>query len=624
MAGKIENVDVKSFGSSKSIDLLIDALSAPITSEYAVFKGKVNNTYSGDESYGVSVFAKNGKEYRKSVSANTPFEFNTLPEGIYSIVVFSEHSLQVFSSVEISIEKETDFTDAIKPIKVTPAITTNDGIATLTITYTGITSPTNQLVGGNNELFFSVYASNSESESIPLYNKDSEGTINSSFDAYSESNTLSATLSVDNLSGTDSIDSVVFTFNNGQEQPIFEQSFAVSSPKTPNYKKVTLSNLSQSDDIILFKTIEYNSNIYYLIVTSSKACVYGFNGNLIQTVSFAEKFSSYGYDSNSYIRYGNACYAIVNGNPTLAVQFIGKKTIDGTLKTGYNIIKFELFSSDTGSGSLVCSDYSENANSIISLNKLLIQNTNYNSYYYSCTESKVYNIQDGETTGRNVDIFKIDDYGLIVASYTLLLTDTDKLCFLEQEDGEDKVSLSLANFGTREGYTGYYVYESIVLGNNSYKEEAKYSDNYYLIDNTFPYSITDCLDNNDADNKVFVWENYATNWNSGSPINPNINPKYVLSDTIYSGTNIKSSKTYIGNNFEAWVNRTLNGQYLILRNKNSYKEQKISIKQVLNSSSFLEDSIGYSSKNGEQIHVICNGDSNTIQVLVLDCIESYN
>ena len=118
MAGKIENVDVKSFGSSKSIDLLIDALSAPITSEFAVFKGKINNTYSGDDSFGVSVFAKNGKEYRKSVSANTPFEFNTLPEGIYSIVVFSEHSLQVFSSVEMSIEKETDFSKLVKEDKI--------------------------------------------------------------------------------------------------------------------------------------------------------------------------------------------------------------------------------------------------------------------------------------------------------------------------------------------------------------------------------------------------------------------------------------------------------------------------------------------------------------------------
>jgi hypothetical protein len=622
LAGSIVNVDVKNFGSSKSVDLQIDSLSAPMTSEFAVFKGKIDNTYSGDDSFGVSLFAKNGKEYRKSVSANTPFEFNTLPVGTYSVVVFSEHSLQIFGSVEMSLEKETDFTDAIKPIKITPAITTDNGIATLTITYTGITTPTNKLVGGNNELFFSVYASNSESESIPLYNKDSEGTINSSFDAYSESNTLSASLSVDNLSETDSIDSVVFSFNNGQEQPIFEQSFAVSSSQTPKYKKVTLSNLSQSDDVILFKTIEYRSNIYYLIVTSSKAFVYGSDGTAIQTVSFAEKFSSFGFDSNSSIRYGNACYAVIDENPTLAVQFVGRSSLGDP---AYYIIKYELFNTEAGLGGIVCSESAEldssNGRTNASLNKLLIQD----GKFYSSRELEIYEKQDGDDSSVVKKKIIPTENGFIIASYTsFLFPDFEYVCYLEQGCSIDKVYLNLAKYssGVSGSEDGYSVCESIAIGDNTlsssnlYTYNSKYS---YLIDNTFPYSITDCLDNTESENKIFVWENYAANWNNGSPKDPNINPKYVYSDAIYSGTIIKSGYTSLGYNFDAWIDRTSGGQFLKIREKNTYREQKISIKQVLNSSSFLEDSIGYSSKNGQQIHVICSGDSGSIQVLVLDC-----
>lgn len=602
LAGSIVNVDVKSFGSSKSVDLQIDSLSAPMTSEFAVFKGKIDNTNSGDDSFGVSVFAKNGKEYRKSVSANTPFEFNNLPVGNYSVVVFSEHSLQIFGSVEMSLEKETDFTDAIKPIKITPAITTNNGIATLTITYTGISTPTNKLVGGNNELFFSVYASNSESESIPLYNKDSEGTINSSFDAYSETNTLSATLSVDNLSETDSIDSVVFSFTNGQEMPIFEQSYAIGSPQTPKYKKVTLSNLSQSDDIILFKAIEYNEQLFYLVVTSKFA--YVFNSQTGDLATLNGSIGKYPFSSKlkdfSPIQYGNACYIPGSSEaetPSMVVQY---SYFDGTCST-YYVYRYSVTDLFNGNTSGTANSYREKGDigGHFIPNKIIGKSTSGSTEFYAACGEKVYRFGDTTSglTEETLDAY-YSDIALEVSTSTVIFEAVNEF------DSNPKPVVYFLATGPSDLFFVKFIYN----------EEDNLEQKFIILLGSYGNNtLSDCLDNLYAENKLFIWDNYTKE-------NSKINPKYVYSDAVYLGTNIKSSYTKsTDDNYDSWIERNSDRQNFVLRNRRNYKEQKIKINQILNTSSFLDGSVGFTSINGQQIHVICSGDSGSIQVLVLDC-----
>ena len=157
----------------------------------------------------------------------------------------------------------------------------------------------------------------------------------------------------------------------------------------------------------------------------------------------------------------------------------------------------------------------------------------------------------------------------------------------------------------------------LYFGKNTYTDynDGLENNSFVKIGSAGNYTLSDCLDNTDAENKVFI------NDNSG-------NTAFVLSDSLNIASNIKSS--YInpskkhGVPLDAWINRDSSGQKLVLRNLRTYKEKKIDMKQVINSSSFLEGSIGFTEINGNQIHVLCTDNSGNVQVMVINCIESNN
>ena len=637
-------------GQSEDVELTMGTIPSGST-KYAVLKGKIDNSSSSDSSFGVSLFGANGNEFKKSVAGNTLFEINSIPEGKYSVVVFSENSLQVLCDVDMKKGEITDLTDKIKPIKLNPTITNeeNSGIATITFQCKGIISSvdTGSSFDGSNKLFFSVKAKGIDSKYVTLSNVSSNGVSKSSFDAYSENDKIEQAFSVDNLREKDTLGELVFSFNNGLNQPVFETSYIVNGGN-PKYKKVTLGTLTQSEDIILFKAFELEGQVCYLVVTSTKAYVFKNDGS--QAIAPVD-FSTVPNITN--IKYGNACYFTTSGKPSLAFQFVGAPD------TNDNPTGLQIYSAVYNSGSfnptpiLVTTTGTTPTYDPNSANKLLVSS---DGKYYSVCDNYILIYDPSNSTWKKVGFgpymetadggtevtesdYKTSKNEYTLASFSTIVSDLDNqyhIFYLNQADacGAYKIYLetSLLNNNTYSATPGvkYKLIDSLSMNDSDFDTKVIHHDGnkWYgqsnLISSSFPLTLNDCLDNPDAINKVFVNQGYS--WSEPE----NLDPVYVFSETIYSGsgTNVKSSYINPGKSlpfpFDAWIEREpSNVQNLVLRNMRNYREQKISIKQVFNSSAYLEGSIGYTTINGNQIHVLYADDS-SIKVLVLNCIESNN
>ena len=628
-AGSISTVPVseEQIRKGQSVDVALTMGTIPSGStNYAVLKGNIDNSSSSDSSFGVSLFGSKGNELRKSVSGNTNFEINSIPEDNYSVVVFSANSLQVLCNVDMKKGEVTDLTGKIKPIKLNPTITNeeNSGIATITFNSKGIISSlsTDSSFDGRNKIFFSVKAEGSDSKPVTLCKVSSDGTTTSSFDAYSENDRIEQALSVDNLSASDTIGKLVITFNNAQTQPIFETTYNVNG-SNPKYKKVTLGTVTSSENVILFKAFEISGQPCYLVVTSTRAYVFKSDGTqAIAPVNFSDTDNLTGSGNFTSVKYGNACYFTTSGKPSLAFQFIGNNTknlyVFSAVLSGESFVSSMLMPTPNSSATGGYDDI----NQPYSANKLFVNS----GKYYSVCDNYLLIYDSTDSSWKPKEYFG-ETIGVVASHSTVLPGDSDylTLCYLGQERDTSSPDIILGIDKYVVTCSCYQNYLKIKLdpistynfnANNLRQDDSSTAYYYYLTGNDFPYSLTDCLDNKDAENKVFI--NNSSDYRD---------TRYIYSDTVYVSTNIKSSYIFPGNDsafpFEAWIERDSKGQNLILRNQRSFKEQKISINQVCNSSAYLEGSISYTTVNGNQIHVLC-ADGSNLKVLVLNCIEGNN
>ena len=222
----------------------------------------------------------------------------------------------------------------------------------------------------------------------------------------------------------------------------------------------------------------------------------------------------------------------------------------------------------------------------------------------------------------------------ILASFTTIIP-----------NGDNSLSLCYLNFSTKTnlGNNAYKIFlgiDDLDSGLNSSTENHNYEIGYFDLEfysdvypeifhndsnnynycssnlkiDTFPYNLTDCLDNADALDKVFV--NVA-----------GMNSNYVTyNKSVYFNNIVRSSYRYLGDSFTAYIKRTSKGECFKLINQSSLREQSIEIDhQIFNSVDFLEGSIGYSNLNSKKkAHVIYADSDKYINILVLNCIESNN
>lgn len=631
IAGTSKSLDItgKQIQSTESKELTL-SISKPISggaSAYATLSGSIDNKNTSDTLFEVHLIDETGHDRKQIKTADDlDFTFDNVPDGNYKIIVCSDNTLFVSSNYGLSDGKGLAILSPLTPVVVTPEVTQSNGSATVKI----VNSP---FVYSNNLASFSVYGFDKSSNPVLLYRNDN-GKVDTSVYEFSAKAGMEANVSLDNLNADSTLGGVKFIYRNETDyrsnKPIFEKMYTFDKGK-PDYRTFYLGTkgaLKLSDNIILFKTVTYDNKLYYLIVnsgeSSSNVCVFDSKGELEGSISLSAP-----------VTYGNACFVENSVDPFLIAQYKGGSDLR---------MEKHLLSNILNSNSERDSSFSEPQKATgglyqpNSVNKVL-----------ATADGKIFSVCDNFvlvyappviTSWTQVGFgVKNDTSNRVIVNFSTIVPSSDnnhKIYYINHEDNGScagyKAYLGVSKFDDGDNPTttinkynyeigDYHLYYGITsncdtgatrIGSDEYP--------YYTLntDTDYPFSLTDCLDNIEATNKLFIPNGY--NWNNGTK-SPTINSELVFSNTIYSATNIESSFINAGYNFETWIERKPDEQFFVLRNKNSFKENKILINQVFNSSAYLEGSIGYSTINGEQVHVICADSDNNIQVMVLNCID---
>ncbi len=623
-------------------------------SSYGTLNLKVNTTGN----FTACLFDSTGHENKLTISGTGSFK-NLVP-GQYALAVYSEADLMLKVKTGITISKGEN-SEEIEPVNVMPDFTSfggNTGCATATLDF----SSASPVSSDSDGLYFSILSIN-DSGTTELYDDKMATTT---FKVTSSK--INQVISLDNISSydnykssdlkpSDSVNAIKFFFKNGLNKNVFEKSFSLGDKSvamsTDSYKTISLNkdsngNPISQNNVIYFKTISLGEEIGYLVVTSDSAYLYSSKSEIpIRTYSFDEN-----------IKQGNVCY--IDDANLLVVQFLTKKiAVDsGETVTNLNIVGClydvtrNIFTQKTiydgnaykQEGWSVDTDY---ITKIISPNKLMTKKDGSGYDIISLSDDciryfKVSNLSELPETGLSepnsicyFGTLRTGDFKelIVVATSSTIINNNGELILYylateyEEEFPSDAICLVEGHLSSSYNSVNN---EKIItqIGNHSLsrfgENDKRYINindgngctSYYLYDvnneNNYPLSMTDCLDNTNAETKLF--------FNNTSNVKET---KLVYSNSIYAGTNIKSSFT-LANNYEAWIERYSDGQHLILRNTDTYKEQKIKINQVLNINGYLEGSMAFTTTNGNQIHVLCADENGNIKVMVLNLIKGIN
>ncbi len=617
----IESKEINDLNSSYEVELSFVASSG--NSSFASLSGTVVPADGiSDSSFEVALYDSTGREHKQNVAANSTFTFRNLPaDKKYALAVSSANSLYVKNGIELAEGDNKTINDEIKTIKVAPSFTPVENSCYARVDE--IVETDNSLPS---EVYFSVYGYDSDSNPVLLYGYDeTNNKVIIASESYNASSVSGCSVCTDNCS---KLGFIKFFFTNGLNKNVFEKTFASSSEIAPNNAKLSLkvdengTTLKQSDDIILFKAIEFQSKLYYLVVTSK--FTYVFDGESGNIASLSGKTGKYDFANRlkdndggntlfSSIKYGNACYIPNESESSMAVQYFydpGENSCATYYLYKYSVNDVFGISGSENRPFKKLGDIGDGYK--FPVDKLIGEKTSEGKLKFYSACGKEIKIFSETTTGDVSDSSLSIELNPEVSSDAVVSTST---VLFEPSSGNKPVFYFLADDDS-----------NVYFGKNTYDVDNNNNvvSNFLIpLGSVRNYTLTDCLDNYDAENKVFINEDY--NWNNG--VNPSYaDPKYVYSNTIYTGSNIKSSylKISLDSNqyLDTWIERNSSDQnLLVLRNLTSYKEKKIRIKQVLNSSAYLEGSIGFTTLNGNQIHVLCTDNSGNIQVLVVNCVN---
>lgn len=588
------------------------------TSAFASIEAKISSSASGD--YKAVLIDHNGNENKKSVSAGGSVVFNNLAANNYVLVVYNDTNLFVRKNITV-IDGEKANLNEITPVTVTPTITAGNGSVGFTPgslkTAVDATSDT-----GTVAVLYYPLAHNKDNDTYAnLYKYDDKGSMITSF-AASEAQT--ETLYTDVCSTGSNVPSLkVLISVSGVSKPLFGATFENASADLGSklWKTVALEGISQSDNIIYFKTIKYTDTVNYLVVTSKTAYIYDANGTQKSTMALPATISD-----------GNVCFAEGDGtNPNLLlVQYLIPAT--GNTNAGINIEGAEI--SNGSIGGFIRSYYYQGGGSddyypVYSPNKLYAKYDTSSGAVASAENLEVACACDKSYFVFNI---KVEDFSMasdpdesyidknVVASCSTLI---------HVKSGENgyydfyylTYDINNSNIGFGKKSMGRAPYSNVV---NRNFDNMKVSMNelpacggygVYALKNRsdFPFYLTASL-NNENEAQALIYDSKGNN---------QVAYIYDEYNSIHVDNKITTSAVK-GRNDYYFIERSSKGQFLMGFDSNTHESfQSIKINQILNENSYLEDSLGFVKleKNSYlyyQYHLLCADDSGNLQVMVIN------
>lgn len=588
------------------------------TSAFASIEAKISSSASGD--YKAVLIDHNGNENKKSVSAGGSVVFNNLAANNYVLVVYNDTNLFVRKNITVTDGEKANLNE-ITPVTVTPTITAGNGTVSFTPgSLKNAVDTTSEL--DTVDVVYYPLAHNKDNDTYAnLYKYDDKGSMVTSF-AASEAQT--ETLYTDACSTGSNVPSFkVLISVSGVNKPLFGATFENASADLGSklWKTVALEGISQSDNIIYFKTIKYTDTVNYLVVTSKTAYIYDANGTQKSTMALPATISD-----------GNVCFAEGDGtNPNLLlVQYLIPATEN--TNAGINIEGAEI--SNGSIGGFIRKYYYQGGGSddyypVYSPNKLYAQ---YDTSAGATVAAPLLNVacacdKSYFSFGLNVDDFTISgnpeeksvDSNIVASCSTLIQVKSGGYEYYDfyyiTYDDENR------NIGFGKQSMGYAPYYNVV---NRNFDNMKVSMNelpacggygVYALENRsdFPFYLTASL-NNENEAQALIYDSKGNN--QVAYIYDEYNSIHV--DNKITTSAVKGSNDYY------LIERSSKDQFLKGYSfYNQEETQNIKINQILNENSYLEDSLGFVKleKNSYlyyQYHLLCADDSGNLQVMVIN------
>lgn len=602
------------------------------TSAFASIEAKISSSASGD--YKAVLIDHNGNENKKSVSAGGSVVFDNLAANNYVLVVYNDTNLFVRKNITVTDGEKANLNE-ITPVTVTPTITAGNGSVGFTPgslkNAVDITSELDTV-----DVVYYPLAHNKDNDTYTnLYKYDDKGSMITSF-AASEAQT--ETLYTDACSTGSNVPSFkVLISVSGVNKPLFGATFENASAdlgsklwKTVDLDPENLSGLSQSSNIVYFKTINFDGTINYLVVTLDTAYLFDAAGTLKSSMALPERLTSN----------GNVCFVESDGtNPNLLVALYHVPSPNANTPASIKITGSEI-----SLGTIKGFDKSYLGRGVFPADGEF-------TVYSPNKIHAIYELDSSGTSSQKVlNVFCACDR--CYANAKLNPSDFAEISFSKQA-----LNTGSANISVVASYTSFAYIESV---------DYKYCDFYFLgcdqIANTIvfgkqamgsaPFSNT--VARNICDMSVLTttlgdlsicgsYKLYALKNRSDFPFyltssfngdnnqaliydsNSNNKVAYIYDEynSIHVDNKITTSAVQGGNDYY-FIERNSQGQFLKGCYYNNQEEiQRIKINQILNENSYLEDSLGVVKleKNSYpyyQYHLLCVDDSGNLQVMVIN------
>ncbi len=599
---------------------------AATTSVFANLTARISSAASGD--YKAVLISSNGNEHKKTVSAGNSFTFDNLAADTYILVVYNDTKLYVCDNISVADGDKKEISE-ITPVDVTPTITTGNG--TVSFNAQNIKKAVNITESEIVKVEYMPLAHDKANDTFASLYKYDSGSKVKNFSA-TEANT--ETLNTDECSTGDYLPCIKVNVYR-KVKSVFTANFENASASLGSnlWKTVALSGLSQSSNIVYFKTINFDGTINYLVVTHDTlntldtAYLFDAAGALKSSMRLPEQLTSN----------GNICFVESDGtNPKLLVALYFVPSPDANTPSGIKITGSEI---SQGNISAFNKSYSCRG----------VSPSDGEFTVYS--PNKIQATYAPESSGSGQQILKV-------------ACACDRCFFSAELDPSDFTEKATPSKEALNTYTGSY-YVKVVASCSSlvYVESGdyKYYDFYFLgcdeVAKTIIFgkqamgyapfyntvarnicdmsAITTTLENlptcggyrlyalnNRSDFPFFLTTSFNGIRNQALINDSRSNNTLGLFDDynyLYGDSKITTSGVKNNYNELYCIERSSNGQFLTGYDYSEEVIQRIEIKQIMNSNGYLEDSLGFVNISDiPQYHLLCADDSNNAQIMIIN------
>lgn len=601
----------------------------------------------------VVIYGKSGIQRRKTLTANSAFVFSNLPDDEYSIAVFSDTALYIKKGINLSAGALEDM-GSVTPVTIAPTYSYSDG----NVTFNLQTSPVDSNASG---VSYKVSlrpenGSSRDETDLAKIEIESEGELKKNFNAAEVAPVI---LSTDGCNSGKGYLWVTFSFSadNNSGQKSFEKAYLVAPELSRvKFRTVKLGDLKASNNIVYFKTVEIDTSFYYLVVTASKVYLFNSDGSEKNSTNLPSGIRAgdvkpgnftLGSDDSSmklFVQYVKSderlCISAVDlsssglGDFNITYNHTDNFSVGGSyFKEVYSPNKLEFIGYDTAKGwqfislcdncirkislQISGSTVTTNAanNSAIFFNESL---NAMNPTYVLASHSTFISVSDDDPSRRRLYYIACGDSSDNYKSYIGTIDIDSELGGL---DSEKLTPLAVKPFD----------YDDRELG-TVLRKDANGCFCYRLYtcvrrtgDSPFPFAIIADKDDNAQAEAIILDGSYNSNYDSETALAQTqfIQTSYSISPTRYlSFSGVKD----FGAGAIYSIERNSYGHYIKVKSTETMELlQKIEINPVVNSFTFLEDSIEYTRKNGfSKVHCLtmADDDNKSIQVVVFNNIVS--